>query len=520
MPGSTGIRPSPFTLVSGGQSGPDSARPKRLQGRVIRRRPVLTSDALACEMAQIYALTLLRDIPFADLLDPQRDVRIDADTRFTLHDLQTQLCQLPWPSGQHVPQSAESSLLDLLALCIPGEADHPAPSAMPPDDRPQSPPQTAFGSILSAFFHSAPPRAAGPTGGDLCVPGIADPRADDSMSYWLRWIEACCGAKLPLPDRPDPSRQRLHTPRDLAFQVHNRHSCQVYFSTALQLLSQGAPADSGALPVQRGRVWSAQRVLTLMLNGARSADSVRLGLSRGGRFARPGVVAARWTLIAAGEDQRAGPETALERAALDRLRASAPRLLHWITQLNRVVGTGTCALPDAKGGAVDGWSPVAFRENLMLPRLDQAGAALCPALGVGKAVLAGVQVTLLKALFAATCDDTGATLSHRHTLTYQLDRLAANMVLGRSIAGGFYGVENRNGLLHGQSLALSLLRDSLEDDGLPAILGLRNFDGQQVVLQARRSAPGAVRVSLQLDGAYARWPVDGDCPSPFLQPVA
>ncbi len=259
------------------------------------------------------------------------------------------------------------------------------------------------------------------------------------------------------------------------------------------------------------------RVLTLLLNGARRAEQLCRRSERGPRLARPGVVAARWSLMQSGEDLRGGPDAVLEQAALDRVKAAAPRLLHWVARMNRAAGTGGFALPTPEGGSCEGWTPLEFHQNLILPSLEEEGPRLCPSQGAGQAVLAGTMVTLLKALFNASCVDRAQP--ERSAVAEELDRLAANMTLGRSIAGGFYDAENRQGLRLGQSLGLTLLREALEDEGAPALLDLSDFDGRRIELQARRNGPGRVRVSLQVDGAFAPWPDNGGVTAPYLTAV-
>lgn len=515
----TRIRPAGLVVIDGGKTARvPAAAVSPLHP--VTRRPELNPDALACEMARIYALTLVRDLPFADLSDPQRGVRIDGATGFTLHELQTELRQLPWPSRHVSPLSGDSPLSAILSLNVPGDADHCTGSPNERDGQPLLEPTApaASGRFISAFFAAVPPRAAGPAFSGLGVPGSDDPGAAQSMAHWLRWIEAACGASLPTPGRSDPASQRLRTPRDLAVQAHRRHPYQAYFSAALQLLSRNAPMDPGLMQTPGGTRWTGPRVLALMLNGARRADEICRRNSRRSRMARPGVIAARWALRQSGEDLRAGPDAMLEEAALDWVNACAPRLLHWISRLNQVEGTGSFAMPDDAGDALEGWTPLAFRQNLMLPPVENDGGRLCPALGVGRAVLAGTQVTLLKAVFATTPDHKSAQPGQNDTGA-ELDKLASNVALARSIAGGFYDAENRQSLRQGQSLALSLLREALEEDGLPATLEFRDFDGRQVSLRARRDRPGAVRVSLRVNGAYAPWPEGCDSPAPHLTAV-
>ncbi|WP_372836581.1 hypothetical protein [Puniceibacterium confluentis] len=516
MTARTPNRPVNLTVIPGGRSTASRSAAAVLPRP---RRPVFGSEALACEMGRIYALTLLRDIPFAWLSDPRHAIRIDAATCFTLHDLQTELRQLPWSSHHASLPSGASPLADILSLCVPGDADHCASSPVPRSGQPLFPATAVSASdpVLSAFFRAGPPRAAGPAGPGLSVPGVADPGADQPMSHWVRWIEAACGARLAWPRRADAARQVLRTPRDLATQVHCRHPCQPYMSAALLLLAKGMPLGADLPEIRNGVQWNAPRVLTMLVSGARQAAQHSRRGDRGPRVARPGVVAARWSLIRSGEDQRAGPEAALEQAALNRVMSDAPRLADWMAAMNRATGTGCNDRPSPDGENSDGWTPFSMQQNLMLPPLASPTGWLCPSVGAGQAVLAGTLVTLLKALFDAPV--TGWSDPAPADLYRELDKLALNVTLARSIAGGFYTLENRQSLRFGQSLALILLRDVLEEDGQPGRIDLCDFDNRQVTLLARRSAPGSVRVSLRIDGAYAPWPDSGERSAPYLTAV-
>ncbi len=533
------IRLASFTVIPGGKD-PTAGRlhaPAAQRGDVPAeqltevparaRAPGMGAEELATEMARILSLTLLRDIPFAELSDPQRGVWIDAATRFTLHDLKSLLRRIQWPSRHMSLPSGDGSLLDLLSLSVPGDADHRVPSSKRRDDQPfvaqaDGPRSDA---ILSTFLAVAPPRAAGPSGSALGVPGVADPGAAQPMSHWLRWIEAACGARLPFPGRADSARRDIRTPRELALQVHRRHACQPYFAAALLILARGTPLDPGLPRTPLGTsLWNGPRALDLMLRGVRRAEVHGPRADRRPRAARPGVVAARWSLMQSGEDLRAGPDALLEQAALNRVKTAAPRLLDWVARMNRAAGTGGFAMPTPDGGACDGWTPLDFHQNLMLPSVDRGADRFCPSLGAGQAVLAGTMVTLLKALFAPPNSEPndeadGEPKGAARGIGVELDRLAANMTSARTIAGGFYDAENREGLRYGQSLALTLLREQLESDGQVAGLELRDFDGRRIALRARRNAPGSVRVVLSVDGAYAPWPDVGDIPEAYLTAV-
>ena len=505
-----------FRVIAGDRK-PLKAGARRAYARA-GAHPAMDADALAREMARIYALNLLLDVPFADLGDPHRGVGIGAGDRITLHDLQTELCKLSRASHPGL-LAAGKDVCSSLSLFVPGDADHPAVRAAPQDGQLRSFLGAAQGAgpVLSAFFDLAPLRAAGPLGGGMTVAGIGEPTQTQPTSHWLRWIAAACGAAPVLAGRADLAVRTIATPRDLATQMHRRHPAQACFAAAIHLLGQRVPLDGGLRQGRDGSGWDGRRVLGLMLEAVRRADRASRRAARGHRFLRPGVVAARWSLMVAGEDVRADKDAVLLRAALAQLEARVPRLLHWMTQLNGALGTRSLAAPDSEGGIRDGWTPVALRQNLMLPQIAAEGTTISAAHGKGQAALAGALVTLLKAAFDTAARTDEAT--EQRPLETELDLLAANMTMGRSIVGGFYDSENQRGLRLGQGVALALLRETLERDGVPASLELHDLDGRHVILHARRNQPGSVRVSLRVDGAFAAWPDGGDLVTPHLTAV-
>jgi hypothetical protein len=144
------------------------------------------------------------------------------------------------------------------------------------------------------------------------------------------------------------------------------------------------------------------------------------------------------------------------------------------------------ALQDPAGlGAYFG--PTSPRLTYLLPQAFPEGSPIHPAYGQGHAVLAGAAVTLLKAFFddravmtdptnltsdsarlppAYIPDDTGDTLvpadsTQQVPLTVggELNKLAANVSLGRDAAGVHYRTDYLAGVLLGEAVAIGVLLD-------------------------------------------------------------
>ncbi|MFZ5961969.1 hypothetical protein ACOXXX_03375 [Thalassococcus sp. BH17M4-6] len=492
--------PGTLHLISGGRN-------KRQRKAAAANRPETTlpitppvipdAPALATELARLYALALLRDVPLHRMSDPDTAVRIDGATRITLHALTAEIAQLPWPHPQF-RQATVASADNLSSLSVPGHADHPPVSR---GDGQRLLPELLGLPRPSVFLE------AGVLGATAPAPDIAPALPPDNapMPHWLAWAETAIGACLPQPG-PDRRAAPVRTLSDLAAQAHLGDPRQQPLSLALMLLGQGQPFDESLAAASHR--WTGPRLMALMVTAARRATrALHRQDRRAARDARPAVVAATLALMHESEAMRGGPDTRRLTEALALLRRDTPNLLTWIGRLNAATGTGGFALPNRDGTETAGWTPLQFRENLMLPPLHHDGAALRPADAADRGVILGALVTLLKAFFAGGDDS---------RQTDEFDALAQNLVVGRSVAGGFYGYENAQHLRLGEAVALELLRETLEQDGTAAGLTLRGFDGRTLALRAEARGPGPVTVRLLKDGVPQLWPASGIATPPEL----
>ncbi|KMK65763.1 hypothetical protein [Puniceibacterium sp. IMCC21224] len=493
-----------FQVITGGQNRAANQPPDTTAA--LPRAPHLGADALAAQMAELYALALIRDLPLDAPFAPDDVVRIDGVARFTLHDLLCELHRLPWFSRHTVP-SGDAFPAGTLSPSRQGVAGHRAVLRHGCDGRsvldnlwPDQPGPDGSGRGLSAFLALCPPRDH--SGGEGAAPTV-----HCAMSHWSRWIAATTGAELPFPGRAGTAQQGIATPRDLAGHTR-RHGMQAPYGAALWLLARGMPLDAG---LRSG--WNGPRLMAVMTEAAQRAQALSDRMrARPGRMVRPGVTAARLTLMQAGEDMQTGGESACLHSALVLLNRHCPRLLTWIAQFNTQLGTGRFALPDRDGGHCDGWSPLHFGQNLMLPQMP----SLHPGEATGRTLLVGTMMTLLKAVFAS---DSATLPGTDRDLGAECDTLAANMALGRLMSSGIYPSESRQSLRMGQSLALQVLRCALESDCGPASLTLTDFDGQRLRLCRRGQGAGLSRVTLEVDGVAALWPSQGESAGPILTAV-
>ena len=140
---------------------------------------------------------------------------------------------------------------------------------------------------------------------------------------------------------------------------------------------------------------------------------------------------------------------------------------------------------------------VAKRHNTyLLPQAYPEGAPMHPSYPAGHAAIAGACVTVLKALFhepqvivePVVSSSTGLAIVpysgyDRLTVGGELDKLAANISIGRNLAGIHYYSDGINGMKLGEEVALSVLRDMRECfNELFRGFSLTKFDGTTVTV--------------------------------------
>jgi hypothetical protein len=454
--------------------------------------PHMGPAELAAELAELYALSLVRDLPFALMQDPHCTIWIDGTTRFTLHELLCELRSLSWFDDQALPVPGPIETV-LCSRTVCGEADHRRGLRLNGDG--QLTLRTLFRGVVArrgpemrlSAFHRADPDART----DLEFSEAPDATAP--MSRWLDWIERCSGASLTLPDEPEMAPPGVDTPRALVERIHQSHPCRTYFNAVLRLLARGAEFDPGLRPLAGEAPLAPQGILSMMAEAADLAFSSAMRMQgRADRLSRPGVFAARITSLLR-TDEMPAQENGTLRAAAEELSHKAPNLLHWIDRYNRVHGRD----------GLDG-------QTLLLPAMRGA-VPQHRADYVAQAMIAGALSTLLKALFDSRrharlrmvgADKCGVDICS------EADRLAADVALARSVAGGYFQAENHQDLRLGEALACQVLRSRLEAQGRSLSLGFTDFDGRAVTLSVHPRGLHGGHATFQRDGRLAPWPME------------
>ena len=322
---------------------------------------------------------------------------------------------------------------------------------------------------------------------------VAEPRS--YLTTWPAFLDAQNGAALR--DRETyehtPAYRFVCRPRDLATYVHYDALYEAYLNACLILLGLDAPVDPG-LPFDRPdhldkqtgfAQFGAPHVLALVTEvSTRALKAVRYQKYNVHRRLRPEALGG-WMYQrrhSAGE-----PEVMAKLGCLSPMEAALAG------------SSGIGADLDAAHG-VDNW---------LLPMAYAEGSPVHPSYGAGHGTVAGACVTILKAWFdsgapllgpdptdptgatrtpiayEATADgsalvDVAGTLDGPLTIEGELNKLGANIALGRGWAGVHYYSDYLESYRLGEQVAIRLLEEQKGTYGENFSLTVPLFDGSTV----------------------------------------
>lgn len=307
---------------------------------------------------------------------------------------------------------------------------------------------------------------------------------------------------------PRPARRFIATPRDLATYVHYDALYEAYLNACIILLEMGTPFDTGfdhlsgvgaaANDANTRRnaggfaLYGGPHILNLVTEVAtRALKAVRFQKFNNHIRLRPEALAARIELERL-RSSGAVP-TALVPPALQASMAGYREILETNGTL-----TAVAAIPGPGVGSY--FLPMAFPE----------GSPMHPAYGAGHATVAGACVTILKAFFdtssvlaqsggrvafkrlntgdariafrspaAAGADTLDSFVPEQFlTLEGELNKLAANISIGRDMAGVHYFTDYYDSLRMGEEIAIGILEEqALTYSTDPFVLSVPTFDG-------------------------------------------
>ncbi|MFP3986830.1 vanadium-dependent haloperoxidase [Streptomyces sp. E11-3] len=303
--------------------------------------------------------------------------------------------------------------------------------------------------------------------GTLLVPQRQDTLVDpvDHLTAWDEWLAVQNGAEPAADARDFALRRYLQTPRDLAHYVHYDALYQAYLNAALILMGMKAPVDAGnPYNFSRNQIgfgtYGDPHLLTLVTEVAtRALKAVWFQKWYVHRRLRPEEFGGRVHQQLCGGREYPIDPAVLESAAV-----------------KRVFGRyGSHLLPQA------------FPE----------GSPTHPAYGAGHATVAGACVTVLKAWFdesyvlpdpvVPTTD--GMALepydgadADRLTVGGELNKAAANIAIGRNMAGVHWRTDYSEAVRLGEEIAIGVLREAKEATLEDAVLTLSRFDGTTIAV--------------------------------------
>jgi hypothetical protein len=514
--------------------------------------PRAGSSELAAEMAEVYALAILRDVPFTTICDGGGEklcTSLDeqGEAKLTAKEIVGLLNSMPFYSGDaptsSTPHNVDDSGLNCFERNRRFARTQSAGGLLTPETVFRGSTKGALiGPYISQFMLIGAKSLACQGGGTSSYPDrdaafdlqdgyipygslIIDQRTLshknclDYMTDWCSWLDVQNGANFKGADLFEESRRFITTPRDLATYVHFDALYEAYLNACLILLALGVPASKGfPEPSPSGNrdafaTFGGPHILSLVTEVAtRCLKAVRRQKFNYHRRARPEAIGGRLTLACLGLAEKLG----CSAEAFKRTLAEIPKpLLEAVSAHNLDQNTNMAAMRKLKCSGSDclphGVDPGNFAEcNLLLPMAFPEGSPMHPSYGAGHATVAGGCVTMLKAFFEMfddcdsftereLCDRKGAAICYvpnsggsrlikdpkfkgKLTIQGELDKLAANISIGRNMAGVHYYSDYYDSLRMGERVAVSILMEQAPSYGDAMQCTFKSFDGDYITL--------------------------------------
>lgn len=468
--------------------------------------PAFGSDELSYEMLEVYVAALLRDTPFEHIADPTQAANREAGA------LLAHLEQDPWIGAQ-----AATSFSDRRRLGRPRGANGAVTPAVAFRG---SSPGCGVGPYVSQFLLvgnaslesqcTRRPEDGYVRFGAVEIDQRVTPQSPnvDYMTSWSAWLDVQDGADTAALQRFEANKRFISTPRDLATYVHYDQLYQAYLTAALILLEVGAPFDPGFPSGGRGDVrasfatFGGPHLLSLVTEvSSRALRAVRRQKFNYHNRARPEAIGGRLTLA---ENNLLAPlgDRRSQDAAEDMLDRLPDALRDAIKAHNLQQNAAQNALDPETNGRFDG-------NSLLLPMAFPEGSPMHPAYGAGHATVAGACVTVLKAFFQMFTTSNGWTPTRWSklnlgtwiaptptqcqktltpindgslTLQGELNKLAANISIGRNFAGVHYYSDYYDSVRLGERIAIAILQEQMTNYPEPAEMRLNGFDGERITI--------------------------------------
>lgn len=386
--------------------------------------PAFASAEIAAEAAELYWMAMLRDVPFAEYSrSPLAAAACDDLSRFS--DFRA-----PREGGRITPAT-------LFRGITPGDV---------------------AGPYLSQFLLRDVPFGAHVISGRINVPLAGQ----DFLTVFDDWLAVQNGRDLHPEVRFDPRPRYMRTLRDLAHWVHVDALYQAYQHACLLLLAWNASLDPG-MPLRQ----SATQIGFAEFGGPHVLSLVTEVATR----ALKAVWYQKWFV-----HRRLRPEEFGGRVHVERtLSAGYP--IHQELLESAVFER----VYDIYG-------------SYLLPQAFPEGSPTHPAYGAGHATVAGACTTILKAFFdeswvipqpvVPSADGTALEryLGPDLTVGGELDKVAANIGIGRNGAGVHWRTDYTQSIRLGEAVAISVLEEQKGCYNETPTWTLTRFDGTRVTI--------------------------------------
>ena len=463
--------------------------------------PKVLSTSTAAEMTELYWMALLRDTPF--------------DTFATDTDVATAAAEISSRFQMAVGDVSDAGHLQA-GVDLPGPAGQPA-TITPGNIFRLGLPGEDIGPLVSQFF--VRPVNYGTQNIDQMQ--VPYKKGQNYLTAFPAWLAAQNTGKdsnnQAYPQANEDSaanfeanRRYISTPRDLARFVNKDALHQAYFNAALLLLSGGAKWTPGN-PYSSTGTLSGREAGFGVLGGPHILALVSEVATRALKV----VWNQKWQV-----NLRLRPEAYGGLVHVQKIGIGGPNG-------KRKYGTPAWASTTTAAGKVK-----AKYGTLLLPMAYTPGSPTHPAYGAGHATVAGACVTVLKAYFqtldssgmpvkfnmlteradpfgagqtiasyvtgvtAQTGGDIGtrspllASVASQLTIEGELNKLAMNVAMGRSIGGVHWRSDNTRSLMLGEALAARILADITSDCNERPEFVFRTFsrrsDGEPKTIRIRQ----------------------------------
>jgi hypothetical protein len=393
--------------------------------------PAVDSAEAAAEAVELYWMALLRDVPFSDWATDPRIAQAAAELS-GLQDFTG-----PKAGGAVTPAT-------IFRGFTPGDLQGPYLSQFMVKELPAGSMSFPYGSLSISQKQQT------------VVPGV------DYLTDFATWLDIQNGALPASGDQFDPTRRHIRSMRDLGQYVHVDALYEAYLNACLMLLALGAPFDEGnpyndsATQIGFG-TFGGPHVLSLVTEVAtRALKAVWWQKWFAWRRLRPEAYGGLVHLEKTGQkDYPLHPQVLSSQAVAQTFAQNGTYLM-----------------------------PMAFPE----------GSPTHPAYGAGHATVAGACVTILKAFFdedwqlpdpvqpsadgLSLVPYTGAPL----TVGGELNKVAANVAIGRNMAGVHWRTDYTASVELGERVAVCILLKQRKDYNEDWSFSFTRFNGQRVTL--------------------------------------